>query len=303
MDSLPVDTHVVNKLTQNERRAYFQLHGCVILWGFTAILGRIITLPAGELVAWRMACVTVLLATFHQTWKGLRVMRSRSIIIYLGIGCIVAAHWLAFYSSIKMANASVAVACLGLSSVFAAILEPFITRRPHERYEILLGALAIPGVVLIVGGVPIDFRLGIVIGVASAFLSSIFTTLNKRFAEADNAFTVTAIEMTAGAVLLGFPILVGNGFTTPTGEDLLWIIVLAAVCTLLPFVLWLHSLRNVSAFSTLLILNLEPVYAILLAAFLFHEYEDLTLLFYLGTAIVLLTVILQPRLRQLTPSS
>jgi len=291
----------VKKLKQNERRAYLQLHGCVILWGFTAILGRIITLPAGELVAWRMALVTVMLAMLYQTWKGLRVMHSRSIFIYLGIGCVVAAHWLAFYSSIKMANASVAVACLGLSSVFAAIIEPFLTKRPHERYEILLGALAVPGVVLIVGGVPINFRLGILTGVAAAFFSSVFTTLNKRFLKEDNAFTVTAIEMAAGAMLLGIPSII-KGLTVPTGEDLFWIIILAAACTLLPFVLWLHSLRNVSAFSTLLILNLEPVYAILLAAFLFHEYEDLTPLFYLGTAIVLLTVVLQPRLRRFSPS-
>ena len=172
-------------------------------------------------------------------------------------------------------------------------------RRPHERLELLLGVLAVPGVVLIVGGVPLEMRLGIAAGVVAALLSAIFTTLNKRFASSGDPFAITFLEMTAGAVVLSVPAAL-SGLTLPTQMDAIWLVVLAVACTLLPFVMWIQSLKHVSAFSTLLILNLEPVYAILLAAVLFQEYEDLTPLFYGGTAIVLLTVVLQPQLRRLT---
>ena len=289
----------MKKIIAEERQAYLQLHTGVILWGFTAILGRLISLPAVQLVCWRMALVTVVLLAVHRTWVGVAGMSRRSIFVFLAIGLIVAAHWVAFYTSIKIANASVAVACLGLGSIFAAIIEPIVMRRPHERMELLLGVLAVPGVVLIVGGVPLDMRLGIVAGVVAALLSAIFTTLNKRFASNGDPFAITCLEMTAGAVVLCVPAAL-SGLTIPTQMDAIWLVVLAVACTLLPFVMWIQSLKYVSAFSTLLILNLEPVYAILLAAVLFREYEDLTPLFYGGAAIVLLTVVLQPQLRRLT---
>ena len=282
-----------------ERQAYLQLHTCVILWGFTAILGRIISLPAVQLVCWRMALVAVVLLAVRRTWIGVAGMPLRSIFVFVAIGLIVAAHWVAFYTSIKISNVSVAVACLGLGSIFAAIIEPIVMRRPHERLEILLGVLAVPGVALIVGGVPLEMRLGIAAGVVAALLSAIFTTLNKRFAPSGDSFAITCLEMIAGAVVLGVPAAL-SGLTLPTLMDAIWLVVLAVACTLLPFVMWIQSLKYVSAFSTLLILNLEPVYSILLAAILFQEYEDLTPLFYGGTAIVLLTVVLQPLLRRLT---
>ena len=285
-----------------ERQAYLRLHACVILWGVTAILGRLISLPALQLVAWRMALVVGVLLVVRKTWSGLRVMSLHSFFVFSGIGCVVAGHWFAFYTSIKISNASIAVSCLGLGSIFAAIIEPVVMRRPHERAELLLGILAVPGVVLIVGGVPLQMRLGIVVGVVAALLSAIFTTLNKRFATNNNPFAITCVEMAAGVVVLGIPAVLG-GLAVPTPMDAVWLLVLAIACTLLPFVVWIQSLRYVSAFTTLLMLNLEPVYAILLAAVLFKEYEDLTPLFYIGAGIVLLTVLLQPQVRRLARST
>ena len=281
-----------------EHQAYLQLHACVVLWGFTAILGRLISLPAVQLVHWRMALVAFVLLALRRTWVGVAVMPLRSVFIFGVIGLIVASHWVAFYASIKISNASVAVACLGLGSIFAAIIEPIVMQRSHDRLELLLGLLAVPGVVLIVGGVPLEMRLGIAVGVVAALLSAIFTTLNKRFTSKGDPFAITCIEMSAGAVVLGVPAAL-SGLTMPTKMDAIWLLVLTLACTLLPFVMWIQSLKYVSAFSTLLVLNLEPVYAILLAALLFQEYDDLTPLFYGGTAIILIAVVLQPQLRRL----
>ncbi len=281
-----------------ERRARWSLHLCVLLWGFTAILGKLITLPTGALVVWRMGLVAALLALWPRVWRGIDAISRIQILRYAAIGVVIALHWLAFYGSIRLANASVAVGCIALGSVFAAIIEPLITGRPHERVELLLGLLVIPGMALLVGGVPLSMVLGVAVGVLSALLAALFTALNKRYATDDPPEAVTLIQMLAGALALalGASAVFGVEQTLrlPDAVDLSWLLVLAIVCTLLPFMLWLQALRHVSAFTTQLTLNLEPVYAIVLAALLFHEYQQLTPSFYAGVAVIIATVFLQP---------
>ena len=273
---------------------------CVLLWGFTAILGKLITLPTGALVVWRMGLVAALLALWPRVWRGIDAISRVQILRYAAIGVVIALHWLAFYGSIRLANASVAVGCVALGSVFAAIIEPPITGRPHERAELLLGLLVIPGMALLVGGVPLSMYLGVAVGVLSALLAALFAALNKRYATDDPPEAVTLIQMTAGAlaIALGASVVFGADQTlrVPDATDLGWLLVLAIVCTLLPFMLWLQALRHVSAFTTQLTLNLEPVYAIVLAALLFHEYRQLTPSFYAGVSVIIATVFLQPRL-------
>lgn len=281
-----------------ERRARWSLHLCVLLWGFTAILGKLITLPTGALVVWRMGLVAALLALWPRVWRGIDAISRVQILRYAAIGVVIALHWLAFYGSIRLANASVAVGCVALGSVFAAIIEPLITGRPYERAELLLGLLVIPGMALLVGGVPLSMYLGVAVGVLSALLAALFAALNKRYATDDPPEAVTLIQMTAGAlaIALGASVVFGVDQTlrVPDATDLGWLWVLAIVCTLLPFMLWLQALRHVSAFTTQLTLNLEPVYAIVLAALLFHEYRQLTPSFYVGVAVIIATVFLQP---------
>jgi drug/metabolite transporter (DMT)-like permease len=283
-----------------ERRARWSLHLCVLLWGFTAILGKLITLPTGALVVWRMGLVAALLALWPRVWRGIDAISRVRILQYAAIGVVIALHWLAFYGSIRLANASVAVGCVALGSVFAAIIEPLITGRPYERAELLLGLLVIPGMALLVGGVPLSMVLGVAVGVLSALLAALFATLNKRYATDDPPEAVTLIQMMAGALALalGASVVFGVEQTLrlPDATDLGWLLVLAIVCTLLPFMLWLQALRHVSAFTTQLTLNLEPVYAIVLAALLFHEYQQLTPSFYAGVALIIATVFLQPQL-------
>src|SRR5690348_13877985 len=136
------------------RRALFQIHVCVVLWGITAILGKLISLPALSLVWWRMLLVTAALACFPRVWRALGQMPVRRMWVYAGIGCVVAIHWLAFYGSVKYANASVAATTMALAPVVVALLEPLLTGARFERHNLVLGILVVPGVVLVVGGIP-----------------------------------------------------------------------------------------------------------------------------------------------------
>jgi uncharacterized membrane protein len=127
-------------LQQAERRALAQLHVCAPPWGFTAVLGKLITLPASNLVVWRMALVTLMLAAIPDVWRGLASMTGRSIGTYAGIGVVLALHWLTFYGAIKLADASVAASCVALGSIFTAALEPRLTGRPYEPREFSFGS-------------------------------------------------------------------------------------------------------------------------------------------------------------------
>jgi drug/metabolite transporter (DMT)-like permease len=289
-----------------ERKAFWQIHFCVLLWGFTAILGKLITLPAQALVVWRMVLVAMLLAVLPRVWRGLRVLSPRLIAIYAGIGIIVALHWLTFYGAIKLSNASVAVSCLALGSIFTAIIEPMLTGKPHARSEILLGLMVIPGVYLLIGGVPLSMHLGIAVGILSSLLTAVFATLNKRYVHEADPESVTFIEMSVGALALAGASALYFGvdatFIQPDLYNFSLLLVLAVLCTLLPFILSLHALRHISAFSTQLALNLEPVYAIVIAALWLKEYQELTPQFYLGVAIILSAVFVQPLLLRKRPA-
>ncbi|PRH83736.1 DMT family transporter [Arenimonas caeni] len=282
------------------RKAHLQIHFCVLLWGFTAILGKLITLGAMALVVWRMALVTAALLLVPRVWRGLRALPPRLWGIYAGIGVLVALHWLTFYGAIKLANASVAVTCIALATVFVPVVEPWITGRRFAPRELLLGVAVVPGVALVVGGVPDDMHLGIVVGTISAILVAFFGALNKRFVHEADPLTVTGVELGAGGLALALltPVLpwFGTPWVLPAGMDVVWLGVLALACTLLPFALSLVALRHLSAFSAQLAVNLEPVYAIVLAIVLLGEQRELGGLFYLGVVVILAGVFLHPLL-------
>lgn len=280
-------------------KAQWQLHFCVLLWGFTAILGKLITMPALALVWWRMLIVALCLACVPKVWRDVRRMPPQLLGAYFCVGALLSAHWLTFYGAIKLANASVAVTCLALAPAFLSVIEPWVSRRPFQPRELMLGLAVIPGVALVVGGVPAGMHLGVIVGSSSALFVSFFIALNKRFAARSDSLTVTAIELGTGALLL--PLLApffDGGFTSllqpPQGMNAAWMLLLSLGCTLLPFTLSLIALRQLSAFTAQLAINLEPVYTIVLAALLLGEQRELGPTFYAGVAVVLGAVFLHP---------
>ncbi len=289
----------------DHRKALFQIHFCVLLWGITAILGKLITLPALPLVWWRMLLVVAMLALLPRVWRGLRQLSPRLVAGYCGVGALVALHWLTFYGAVKLANASVAATCIALAPVFTSVIEPWVARRPFQLRELLFGLAVLPGVALVVGGVPDGMRLGVLVGALSALLVAVFGSLNKRLVSHADPLTVTALELGAGTLALTLlapvmpyllPALASPLWVMPDLHDGLLLVVLAGACTLLPFALALVALRHLSAYTVQLVTNLEPVYAVLLAMVLLHEQYEMTGWFYLGVAMIVGAVFAHPLL-------
>ena len=279
------------------KKAFIQLHVAVFLAGFTAILGKLITLHEGMLVWYRMLITAVTLMALLYFKKELQRLSLKNIFKIFSVGAIVALHWLTFYGSIKYSNVSVSLTCLSAIGFFTAFLDPLIMRRRIDITEVFLGMLAIAGIYLIFDFYP-QYKLGILFGIISAMLASLFPILNKNLLKEFSPKTVTLYEMCGGVIALTFimPLylkMFPAEYYFPTISDWLWLLVLSWLCTVFAFILSLNALKKVSPFTANLAYNLEPVYGIILAFIIFKENKYLSAGFYYGLGLILLAVILQ----------
>ncbi len=279
------------------RKAFLQLHIAVFLAGFTAILGKLIGLNEGLLVWYRLLITVIILLTMMYFKKQLVRIPLKDVFKILGVGLIVAVHWVAFYGSVKYGNVSIAVVCFSASGFFTAFLEPLIFRSRIVLIEILLGLLAIIGIYIIFDFHP-QYKTGIIFGVISAVGSSLFPIFNKKLLVRFSPATLTLYELGGGLValsllvpfyLLQFP----ADYYIPTTSDWIWLALLASVCTVLCFDLQLNALKKISPFTANIAYNMEPVYGIILAFIIFRENKLLDIHFYLGVGLIILSVVLQ----------
>ena len=279
------------------KKAFFQLHFAVILAGFTAILGKLIQLNEALLTFYRMLLSAIILAAFLFYKKQLQKLSGKNILKLFGVGAIISLHWVTFYGSIKYSNVSVSVTCLSTIGFFTSFFEPLIMRRKVDFVEVFLGLLAIAGVYLIFNFYP-EYKTGIMFGILSAMLACIFPILNKKLLSDFSPNTVTLYEMSGGFIALCFIIpfylhFFPAAYYLPTINDWFWLILLAGVCTVFAFNLSLNALKHITAFTTNLTYNFEPVYSIILAFIIFKENKFLGAGFYYGIALILLAVSLQ----------
>jgi drug/metabolite transporter (DMT)-like permease len=279
------------------KKALFQLHIAVFLWGFTGVLGRLITLNEGLLVWWRMFLTVLTLLALRFIQKEFERIPLKDALKIGGVGALVAIHWVAFYGSIKIANVSIALTCMAAGGVFTAIFEPLAFRRKIDIKEVLLGVLALVGISLIFHFNP-KFKWGIVVGIISILLAVVFSIFNKKLVGKFSAKTISLYELGGGwlAWTLLLPVywyFIPSETFLPQGMDWVWLLIMAWFCTVLSVNLSLQALKHISAFTQNLTLNLEPIYGILLAFVIFQENKDLSPGFYWGFGLIALAVALQ----------
>ena len=290
----------------NIKKAYLELHFTVFLYGFTGILGKLISLNELPLVWWRMFLTAASFVIFLPTIrKAIRKINDIKFIRHLGfIGILVALHWICFFGSIKYSNVSIALICFSTTTFFTAILEPIMLKTKFDKFDIGLGLLIIPGMYLIVNAVKIEYLTGVLLGIIGALLACIFSIMNKRIVNRMDSISITAIEMSSGWTFLSLVIPVYFYYSTeasflPQGwEDVTYLLILSLVCTTLAFVLSMRVMKHLSAFVVSLTISLEPIYAIIMAFIIFNENKDLSENFYWGALIILLAVFGHPILNK-----
>lgn len=280
------------------KKALIQLHIAIFLWGFTAVLGRLITLNAGLLVWWRMVLTVATLWVVFLLGRKVRRIPGPLMARTFGIGTLIVLHWFFFYASIKYANASIALVCLSSAGLFTALLEPVFFRRPLHFQEVALGMICIAGIACIFHFDP-RYETGIVLGLIASILSCLFTIANKKaLATGLSPENLTLYDLTGGLLFWSVSLPVYLHYFPephffPGPADLGWLLVLSWACTVLAFTLSLVSLRKISPFTLTLTYNLEPVYGILLAFLVYREDKYLNGGFYVGFGLIVLSVTLQ----------
>lgn len=270
------------------------LHIVVFIFGSTGVLGKLITLPSDILVWYRVGIASVTLAAFLALTKiSFRVTGKDLLTLFL-IGGIVALHWITFFESIKQSNVSVALACFSTTTLFTSLLEPVYFKRKLRTYEVMLGVMIIAGISIIFT-VQFHFIVGIALSIFSAFLASWFTVLNARIVKRVKAKVMSFYELLSAFIII-CPYLIFSGNTPwhsiPVPADWIWLLLLGIVCTAFAFLMSIHIMRSLPPFTVSIAINLEPIYAMLLAAWIWPDSEIMDAGFYIGAVIVLSAIFL-----------
>ena len=279
------------------KKAFLQLHFAVFLAGFTGVLGRLITLNEGWLVWYRLLISSVTMWIIFSLAKKLQRVSIKDILKLSGIGFLSALHWVSFYGSIKYANVSVALVCFSATGFFTALFEPFFSKRKINVIEVLLGLIVIAGIYIIFHFDP-KYKTGIILGVACAILLAIVMILIRQFVQKINSQTILTYQLSGGFITLSlFMPFYLSAFPTsnviPGFSDWMWLLVLAWFCSVLAFQFSVNALQKLTAFTVNLSFNLEPVYGILLAFFVYHENKELNWSFFIGLGLIVLALCLQ----------
>ncbi len=287
-----------------ETKDYLHLHFIVLIWGFAAILGLAIEMPTVELVFYRTLLSTLgLYIVIKVRRKSFRIDHSRDYWIILGTGFLIAAHWVTFFLSARISNVSVCLAGFATCSLWTALIEPLAMGRKIKGYEILLGIVAVIGIVIIFK-TEFNYFYGLLVAIVSAILCSLFSVINAGLSKKYDPYVITFYEMIGAWVSIGlfFPIYtrtyVEKLQLTGTMLDFLFLSILAIFCTVYAYSVSVELMKRLSVFSINLTVNLEPVYGIILALIIFGESEEMSSGFYLGTGLILASVLLYPPLNK-----
>jgi drug/metabolite transporter (DMT)-like permease len=284
----------------NEVKNYVQLHFIVLIWGLTAILGLLINISAVAVVFYRTSFATIILFFILYFWKHSFKVGFKEFLKILGVGLIIGLHWILFFAAARVSTASVCLVGIATCSFWTSLIEPLMSSRKIKIYELALGILVVIGLYIIFS-VEFQYIEGLIMSVLSAILASIFTVLNGKLTHRHNHYVITFYEMMGaflGSILL-IPFYLGYFNTEiidfiPNQFDWLYLIILAGICTVLAFSMSVKVQKVLSAFVVNLTVNLEPIYGIILAFLIFGEEEQMSLGFYIGTAIILLSVLCYP---------
>jgi len=279
---------------QQTKRALLELHISVFLFGFTGILGRLIEVGETQLVFNRMWMTAIMMGALVAIKGKIPRYPLKDLLIIAGISSAIGIHWILFYGSIKYGSVSVAMVCLSAITIFTVILEPLFFKQKFSFLRLSFALVAMLGMAIMADELR-DQLKGIIIGLAAAFFSALFTILNKRIIHRFDSRALSFYEMLLGFVVLSALIPVIDVFLpvkwiVPSVSDWVYLLILSFFCTTLAFNLSLSSLRFLSPFTVNLAINLEPIYGILLAFAIFKEYTLLGPGFYLGAGIVMLAV-------------
>lgn len=277
--------------------SYLHFHLIVFIWGFTAVLGALISIDSVPLVFFRMGLASIFIYTYIR-FKKINITLSRKTFYGFALaGVIIALHWLTFFGAIKVANVSVTLACMSTGAFFTALLEPLFYKRKFIWYELVFGLVVVIALYIIFEVQP-EYTLGIILALISAFLSAVFTLINGKFVHKHNPTKISFYELLIGTIfIVGYlafakaDTFFSSSFFKLSSNDWIYLFILASVCTAYAFIASVKVMQHLSPYTIMLTINLEPVYGILLAFLVLGDNEKMQPEFYYGALLIVAVVI------------
>lgn len=267
----------------------------MFIWGFTAVLGALISIGATALVWYRMLIASLVIFVYIKI-KGISLRaKGKTLLGLAGVGVLIALHWLTFFGAVKIANVSITLVMMSTGAFFTSILEPIFYKRKIIWYELVFGLLVIGGLYLIFE-VETRYTEGIIVALISALLAALFTLFNGKYAKKHDSVMISFYELLTGALFITVFLAVTNRFDASFFQvqqtDWIYLIILATVCTAYAFIASVKVMKHLTPYTIMLTTNMEPVYGIILAFLILGDAEQMNTGFYFGAILILLTVIL-----------
>jgi drug/metabolite transporter (DMT)-like permease len=286
----------------------------VFIFGFTGILGKLISLSAESLVFYRLALTVPALWVVMRVLKISFAVTKQQLWQYVWVGCILGIHWICFFGAIKFSNVSVALSCLATSSMFASLLEPLYQRRKIEWFDVVISVVVF-FILAYILGLEMSYWLGALLGIGAAFFGAWVNVMNKKFVGSSHPVNISFYELFGAmipvVIFLGFTTFGFSEFPVPRvfGEsesfwinlgqsDWLWLLLLAWICTAYPFAAFVNLMKRLSAFSVTLAINFEPIYSIFLAYLIFGDSEKMKPEFYVGVVLIFVLILFYPMMKR-----
>jgi drug/metabolite transporter (DMT)-like permease len=293
--SLAVLLFISISMQESKLKNYLRLHFIVFIWGFTAILGALISIDAIPLVWYRMLLAVLFICVYFILKKKSFKVDKAGLLKFLFTGILIALHWVFFFKAIKVSNISVALVTMSTGAFFTSLIEPVFFKRRIKPLEIVLGFIVILGLYIIFN-FESQYKLGIVYALIASFLGALFSVLNGLFIKKYTADTISLYQLSFGVLAITIYLFLSNSFTIEFFQipslDWFYLIILSSICTAYAFIISVKIMKYISPYTLMLTINLEPVYAIILALLIFGEKEKMNPTFYLGAFIVLFVVLL-----------
>ena len=282
-------------MQKNKFRSLIHFHFIVFIFGFTAILGSLISVDSIELVWFRMTMALVVLFLYVFIFKK-NISVSRSLLLKLLIsGMIIALHWITFFKAIKVSNVSITLSVLSLGAFITSILEPFFYNRKIILYEVIFGLVVVIGISLIFNS-QTQYIEGIIYALISVFLSVFFGLINGKLINKTSSLTISVYELMGGVLLISLILVFNNEINIDlfslNSKDFFWLFILATFCTAYAFVVSVDVLKHLTPYSTMISIYMEPVYGIILATIFLNESKDMSFNFYLGFILIISSILL-----------
>lgn len=270
---------------------FLEINLAMLLLSTSGPFGKFITLPVPLTIALR-ALLALLFLVLYCKFKGIRFgLRSTDRWPILWSGLLMGGHWLAYFHALQLSNVAIGMLSLFTYPVITSFLEPLFLKTRFQKIHLLLGVLVLFGLYFLVP----DFSFGNqnTIAIGFGLLSALCYAIR-------NLILKTKVDQYQGSLLMTYQMVIISLLLVPAcfaydlnavGQQWEGLLGVALITTVLGHTMFINCFKYFSVTTVSILSSIQPVYGILIGAFLLSEIPGWTTI--LGGILILASVIVE----------